>query len=59
MGSEGSKRRNDTHTRSPGESSVYNFNMVLDDPPAPAARLELGLLTVVAEAAPARRLRVK
>jgi hypothetical protein len=29
-------------TLSPGESSVYNFSIVLDDPPAPAARDELG-----------------
>lgn len=34
-----------THTRRPGESSVYSFNMVLEDPPAPAARVELGLAT--------------
>ena len=34
-----------THTRSPGESSVYSFNMVLEEPPAPAARVELGLET--------------
>lgn len=31
-----------THTRSPGESSVYNLSMVLEDPPAPAARVEFG-----------------
>lgn len=32
-----------THTRNPGESSVYSFSIVFEDPPAPAARLELGL----------------
>lgn len=32
-----------THTRNPGESSVYNFNIVFEEPPAPAAREELGL----------------
>jgi len=42
-------------TRNPGESSVYSFNMVLEDPPAPAARLELGFFSTVAAAAPARR----
>ena len=31
-----------TYTRSPGESSVYNLSMVLEDPPAPAARVEFG-----------------
>lgn len=35
-----------TYTRSPGESSVYNRSIVLDDPPAPAAREELGFDTV-------------
>jgi hypothetical protein len=35
----------DTYTLRPGESSVYNFSMVFDDPPAPAARDELGLET--------------
>lgn len=35
----------DTYTLRPGESSVYNFSMVFDDPPAPAARDELGLKT--------------
>jgi hypothetical protein len=42
------KRRaeeDDTYTLRPGESSVYNFSMVFDDPPAPAAREELGLAT--------------
>jgi hypothetical protein len=34
-----------THTRSPGESSVYNLSMVFEDPPAPAARDELGFDT--------------
>ena len=43
----------DTYTLSPGESSVYNFSIVLDDPPAPAARDELGLETCDV---PARRL---
>lgn len=42
----------DTYTLRPGESSVYNFSMVFDDPPAPAARDELGLTCDVA----ARRL---
>lgn len=37
-------------TRSPGESSVYNLSMVLDDPPAPAARDELGFDTCDATA---------
>jgi hypothetical protein len=44
------------HTRSPGESSVYNLSMVLDDPPAPAARDELGFDTC--DDAPARRLQI-
>ncbi len=35
------------YTLSPGESSVYNFNMVFDDPPAPAARVEFGRDTVL------------
>jgi hypothetical protein len=35
----------DTYTLRPGESSVYNFSMVFDDPPAPAARDELGFAT--------------
>jgi hypothetical protein len=42
------KRRaeqDDAYTLRPGESSVYNFSMVFDDPPAPAARDELGLET--------------
>ena len=34
-----------THTRRPGESSVYSFNIVFEEPPAPAAREELGLET--------------
>ncbi len=34
-----------TYTRSPGESSVYNLSMVFDEPPAPAARVELGFET--------------
>ena len=37
------RAREDTYTLRPGESSVYNFSMVFDDPPAPAARDELGL----------------
>ena len=45
----------DTYTLSPGESSVYNLSMVLDDPPAPAARDELGLEETCD--VPARRLR--
>jgi hypothetical protein len=45
----------DTHTRSPGESSVYSLSIVLDDPPAPAARDELGFDTCDA---PARRLKI-
>ena len=49
----GKKKQNNTYTRSPGESSVYSLSMVLDDPPAPAARDELGLETCDA---PARRL---
>jgi len=32
-------------TLRPGESSVYNFSIVFDDPPAPAERDELGLET--------------
>jgi len=40
-------------TRRPGESSVYNRSMVFEDPPAPAARDELGLATC--EAAARRR----
>jgi len=32
-------------TRNPGESSVYNFNIVFDEPPAPAARVEFGFDT--------------
>jgi len=39
-------------TRRPGESSVYSLSMVLEDPPAPAERVELGLATCDA---PARR----
>ena len=46
----------DTYTLSPGESSVYSFSIVLDDPPAPAARDELGLETCDV---PARRLQTK
>jgi hypothetical protein len=38
-------RKDDTYTLRPGESSVYNFSMVFDDPPAPAERDELGLET--------------
>jgi len=38
----------------PGESSVYSLSIVLEDPPAPAAREELGL--VDAAPAVARRL---
>lgn len=33
------------YTRSPGESSVYNLSIVFEDPPAPAARDELGFDT--------------
>ena len=44
-----------THTRSPGESSVYSLSIVLLEPPAPAARVELGFAAVL----PARRLRVR
>ena len=44
------------HTRSPGESSVYNLSIVLDDPPAPAERDELGFDTCDA---PARRLQIE
>jgi hypothetical protein len=29
-------------TFNPGESSVYSFSIVLLEPPAPAARVELG-----------------
>jgi hypothetical protein len=47
------ERADDTYTLSPGESSVYSFNMVFDDPPAPAERDELGLETCDV---PARRL---
>lgn len=36
-----------THTRRPGESSVYSLSIVLLDPPAPAARDEFGLATVL------------
>ena len=43
ISNEGKKWEDDTYTLRPGESSVYNFNMVFDDPPAPAARDELGL----------------
>ncbi len=32
-------------TLCPGESSVYSLSMVFEDPPAPAARVELGLET--------------
>lgn len=42
------------YTLSPGESSVYNLSMVFDDPPAPAARDELGRDACVVPAA--RRL---
>ena len=31
-----------TYTRRPGESSVYRRSIVFDEPPAPAARAELG-----------------
>ena len=48
--------QDDTYTLRPGESSVYNFSMVFDDPPAPAARDELGLATCDVAA---RRLRQK
>jgi len=34
-------------TLRPGESSVYSFSMVFDEPPAPAARVEFGLDTAV------------
>jgi len=33
-------------TLSPGESSVYSLNIVPLEPPAPAARVELGFWTV-------------
>lgn len=36
------KRVSSTHTLKPGESSVYNRSIVLDEPPAPADRVELG-----------------
>lgn len=49
-------REKNTYTRSPGESSVYNLSIVLDEPPAPAARDELGLETCDATA---RRLAKK
>jgi len=32
-------------TLSPGESSVYSLSIVFDEPPAPAARVELGFDT--------------
>jgi hypothetical protein len=48
------KKVKNTHTRSPGESSVYSLSMVFEEPPAPAARDEFGLDTCVA---PARRLK--
>ena len=38
----------DTYTRSPGESSVYSFSIVPDEPPAPAARVEFGFICVFA-----------
>ena len=50
-------RKKRAHTLRPGESSVYNLSMVLDDPPAPAARDELGFETC--DDAPARRLRIE
>jgi len=34
-------------TLRPGESSVYSLSMVFDEPPAPAARVELGFETVL------------
>jgi hypothetical protein len=47
-----------THTRSPGESSVYSLSIVFELPPAPAARDELGLsaagMLFVARRLPAR-----
>jgi len=45
-------------TLRPGLSSVYNLIIVPDEPPAPAARVELGLwfLTVSLWSAAARRL---
>jgi len=33
-------------TLRPGESSVYSLSIVFDEPPAPAARVELGFETV-------------
>ena len=36
-----------TYTLRPGESSVYSLSMVFDEPPAPAARVELGFETVL------------
>ncbi len=50
------ERADDTYTLSPGESSVYSFSMVFDDPPAPAERDELGFETCDV---PARRLQRK
>lgn len=36
-----------TYTLRPGESSVYSLSIVFDEPPAPAARVELGFETVL------------
>lgn len=36
-----------TYTLRPGESSVYSLSMVFDEPPAPAARVELGFETAL------------
>ena len=44
-GSGGSEGPWNAHTRRPGESSVYSFSIVFDDPPAPAALVELGFAT--------------
>ena len=47
----------DTHTRHPGESSVYNLSMVLEEPPAPAARDDAGFAAALDGVA--RRLKVE
>ena len=40
------RRSRGTYTLRPGESSVYSLSMVFDEPPAPAARVELGFETM-------------
>ena len=45
ISSDGYEEGMTTYTLRPGESSVYSFSMVFDDPPAPAERDELGLET--------------